>query len=298
MMLSSQTTTGMKRSTSMLFDMELEENTCSGGGGSCGFEAAGHHNHMGLSGSAEIAETSPASFNLRNVLKPWTPFEQKVHALVRVALEDFASFHQQEKKFGGGRRGGGERQCEGIGGGRKGRDSVNHVACYLTFSGLQTTLRTSLGGGQGGECLQNLRHSYVLCAEKPAAGGRGRVEEKTIIEPNFREQFAVARPSREYQTFYDSIPEFFVGSMHNLTRAVKLICSEISRSFEQGKLHVPAWRKRGSLISKWQPKRWNDRSVTLDSLREWWATDATFPAAEGNNERLVFSPGVEIGIGN
>jgi uncharacterized protein (TIGR01615 family) len=259
----------MQRIPSLLFELELEgEVTLEGGFDGC-----------------ECCETSEETYQLGYCTKLRTPLEQRVFGIVKYASQAYKMNSSiLARKL----------------------DVTKFVACYLTLNGLTTKVRTAIGGGTGGECLQNLRHSYLICtsAEQPKESSRGnaqsqmmasstssahpsrsdfsssrlkpmhetmREEETVVIEPSFRDHFAVARPSKKYQKFYDSIPEVFVGSRQNLRKAVDLICEEIKRSFAEGNLPVPAWRKHKSLVSKWLPKKWEDQEIPFGQLREWGA---------------------------
>lgn len=125
------------------------------------------------------------------------------------------------------------------------------------------------------DCLRNLRHNFLLCRKKA-----GRPEE-IAIEPKFREQFQIARPTREYQEFYQAIPASFIGSLDCLSDAVKLICVEIERSFESSDLTVPTWRKYPNLVSKWLPRRWKDTDVSVEDFSKWDAQSlAVFKAGK------------------
>uniref|UniRef100_A0A7S2Z3N7 Uncharacterized protein n=1 Tax=Chloropicon laureae TaxID=464258 RepID=A0A7S2Z3N7_9CHLO len=237
---------GLKRVPSMLFEMELEESSLAELQGHSGAErhARGAELARGAPLGDSLAETSPATYELRNLVKPRGQFQERV----REAVEAASRAQQPSQRLYGMDKAAGQKY------------QLEKWLCVFKSlllaefedASLSVVVRTSVGGGVGGECLQNLRHSFVI------VGG------DTVIEPSFREQFAVARPSAEYQRFYESIPEFFVGTMAVLTRAVNLICSEMSRSFAENNLSVPAWRKKQGLLSKWRPKKWEDRRVTLD----------------------------------
>lgn len=262
---------GMKRIPSMLFDMELEESFADVG--ECDL----------------CTETSEETYQLGYYTKLRSPLQQRVFGIVKYASQAY------------------KLNSSGV---AKKLDLLKFVACYLTLNGLTTTIRTSIGGGTGGECLQNLRHSYLMCTEATVGGSNGsqnhasqhNQKEQVNIELSFREHFAVARPSKKYQKFYDSIPEVVVGSMQNLREAVELICEEMRQSFAESKLPVPAWRKRKGIISKWLPKKWDDCAVTLDLLREWGALDdgssmhtAAEVTAGSGKDQSVYSPTVRIG---
>ncbi len=65
---------------------------------------------------------------------------------------------------------------------KDGQDTARIVA-ILQALGYRCTLRTALGGGDGADCLRNLRHTFISC-DTPA--GPGSPSRRYIIDPLFK----------------------------------------------------------------------------------------------------------------
>ena len=55
-------------------------------------------------------------------------------------------------------------------------------------------IRTALGGGGGGACLRNLRHSFLTVSIQ----GPSQEAVEYVVDPRFREQFEIAHQTRRY----------------------------------------------------------------------------------------------------
>jgi uncharacterized protein (TIGR01615 family) len=122
--------------------------------------------------------------------------------------------------------------------------------------GYAVSLRESLGGGAGGQCLRNLRHCCLVLQRPQAAGNSssGSID-SIIVDPTFRDQFAIAHPSARYAAVLDSLPAVFVGHAGRIPQLVELLCAEMSLAFHAAGIVLPPWRQTKSMLSKWQPRR-------------------------------------------
>ncbi|KAF6263128.1 hypothetical protein COO60DRAFT_1491914 [Scenedesmus sp. NREL 46B-D3] len=126
--------------------------------------------------------------------------------------------------------------------------------------GYAVSLRESLGGGSGGQCLRNLRHC-CLVLQRPStahatAGSISAVRvDSIVVDPTFRDQFAIAHPSARYAAVLDSLPAVFVGHAGRIPQLVELLCAEMSLAFQAAGIVLPPWRHTRSMLSKWQPRR-------------------------------------------
>eukprot|EP00775_Hariotina_reticulata_P003592 gene3592-3857_t len=118
-------------------------------------------------------------------------------------------------------------------------------------------------------CLQNLRHRYIVCL-----GWRSRADaepdylpEPLVVEPRFREQFAIAHPTHEYEALLQSVPPCFVGPAPHLEAVVKLLCEQMVVAFKSQGLPVPPWRSRQALLSKWSPTQLAELAAKIANLR-------------------------------
>lgn len=92
-----------------------------------------------------------------------------------------------------------------------------------------------------------IRHTLigVQCAEP------GRDDDGTfvLVDPVFREQFVVARPSESYTRLLSFVPEVFVGTRAHMIAGVRLLCPEMRASLEAAGLDVPPWRTTERMVA-------------------------------------------------
>ncbi|KAF8072496.1 hypothetical protein HT031_000155 [Scenedesmus sp. PABB004] len=132
------------------------------------------------------------------------------------------------------------------------------LAARLAAAGWRPSVRESLGGGEGGACLRNLRHACVVLAPRGGGspgGSPGGGGEAVIVDPTFRDQFAIAHPSPRYAAVLDALPPVWVGSAPRLAALVELVCGEMVLAFRAAGAVLPPWRQTASMLSKWQPRR-------------------------------------------
>jgi uncharacterized protein (TIGR01615 family) len=180
---------------------------------------------------------------------------------------------------------------------------ITALAQRLTAHGYQVALRSALGGGDGSECLHNLRHCFLAVAlqqqrqqqqqqqgqqqqgqqqqgqqQQGQQGQQGQQhhhhhhpQPRHIIDPYFKEQFIIAAPSSRYQRLLDALPEAFVGPEPFLLALVDLLCREMAASFKQQGSVMPPWRQPASILSKWQPspRRSVDSPVGDADVSQW-----------------------------
>ena len=141
------------------------------------------------------------------------------------------------------------------------------------------------------DCLKNLKHSFLAIRAAPissrvsppsSAGSRFRVtafransgnsndsmgpiasqasaafgtrsENMLIVDPAFRHQFDIARPSSRYKIIHKSLPNTFVGRLSDLENLVDIVVAEIRKSFEVEEMSIPPWRRKDAFMSKWKP---------------------------------------------
>eukprot|EP00882_Tetradesmus_deserticola_P022091 GHRQ01023974.1.p1 GENE.GHRQ01023974.1~~GHRQ01023974.1.p1 ORF type:complete len:347 (+),score=102.97 GHRQ01023974.1:233-1273(+) len=151
--------------------------------------------------------------------------------------------------------------------------------------GYAVSLRESLGGGAGGQCLRNLRHCCLVLQRPHTANnstgssGPARLD-SIIVDPTFRDQFAIAHPSARYAAVLDALPAVFVGHAGTIPQLVELLCAEMSLAFQAAGIVLPPWRRTKSMLSKWQPRR----SVELPATAGAKA-DAAAPQLQGSSRQ-------------
>ncbi|KAJ6824340.1 uncharacterized protein M6B38_382695 [Iris pallida] len=120
-------------------------------------------------------------------------------------------------------------------------------------------------------------HSYadVVAAAKSAKRSPVRV----VIELNFREEFEMARASREYNGLVGRLPEVFVGKSERLRSVIRVMCSAAKRCMKENRMHIAPWRKHRYMESKWL-------SATCDRMSPSLLIPARVPEHERPAARL------------
>jgi len=128
---------------------------------------------------------------------------------------------------------------------------VDLLAQEFKAMGYSVWVRTAVGGGV--EWFRHLQHRFLL-----VEGDADYPDQLYVVDPNFRDQFVLARSTRQFDRVIDALPKVFVGRGKKLVPAVQLACSEISVAFADLDMELPPWRRKSSMISKWMPERKSD----------------------------------------
>ncbi|KAL4437226.1 hypothetical protein ABPG75_004365 [Micractinium tetrahymenae] len=96
-------------------------------------------------------------------------------------------------------------------------------------------------------CLEKLRHEFIVVAGR----ADGSLSHWCLVDPRFREQFAIAQPTPTYDRLLKAAPVEFVGTPLRLQALVESLCSEMAEAFLSQGLMLPPWRKFHALLSKW-----------------------------------------------
>jgi len=110
------------------------------------------------------------------------------------------------------------------------------------------TVRHAMGGGKGFECLQNLRHSYLHVT------AWGIPSQPFVVDPQFCEQFLIAKPTYRYMRLLAHVPEVLVFPECGIRPLVQFLCMELAAAFKSTNTIVPPWRQASSMLSKWLPR--------------------------------------------
>ncbi|GMH40367.1 hypothetical protein BSKO_08271 [Bryopsis sp. KO-2023] len=130
------------------------------------------------------------------------------------------------------------------------------LARHLQNRGYEVGIRKAVGGGNGGECLKNLRHSFLRCT----LPGSGRV---FIIDPSFKEQFDIMHPTQQYTDFLAELPVPIALPEERVASIVQILCQEMSNSFKEAGAILPPWRKTSSMLTKWLPRKSTDEPMAI-----------------------------------
>ncbi|MCO5572808.1 hypothetical protein L7F22_026567 [Adiantum nelumboides] len=74
---------------------------------------------------------------------------------------------------------------------------------------------------------------------------------RLIVDIDFRAQFEIARPSREYSRLLEAVPRVFVGRAEQVKQVVRMMSQAAKRSLRVRGLMVPPWRKQRYMQAKW-----------------------------------------------
>lgn len=141
------------------------------------------------------------------------------------------------------------------------RDALPHgevltsakLAKAFEAEGYEVCIRTALGGGQGVDCLHNLRHNFLVVRPVGKPG-----EASYIVDIEFRAQFQVAHATLQYRTLVSNMDGEFIGTPTKLRNVIQLLCDEMALAFRELDMGLPPWRQTNSMLSKWCPRRSED----------------------------------------
>jgi uncharacterized protein (TIGR01615 family) len=134
--------------------------------------------------------------------------------------------------------------------------------------GFTVRLRDCVGGGQGAQCLQNLRHSFLILSPSAHSSIRSRTPhsaEEIVIDPTFKDNFIIAHPSVRYAAVLDALPPVFIGTLSKVQPLVELLCAEMALAFKEAGIVMPPWRSLRSMMTKWMPRRSLDLPLPASS---------------------------------
>eukprot|EP00775_Hariotina_reticulata_P007425 gene7425-7634_t len=108
------------------------------------------------------------------------------------------------------------------------------LASRLAMLGYDVILKSAVGGGPA--CFKNLRHEFITVVD-----WKERPEVQYIVDPLFKEQFELSKPSATYSAILRLLPQEFVGTAQRLIPLVQCMCAEMAASFEAQGLALPPW---------------------------------------------------------
>ncbi|GJP64333.1 hypothetical protein CLOP_g21340 [Closterium sp. NIES-67] len=88
-------------------------------------------------------------------------------------------------------------------------------------------------------------------AEGASPSPASAIRQRFIIDLDFRAQFQIARPTREYASALESTPLIFVGREERLAHLVEVVSGAMHGALRAQGMHIPPWRKWEYLNAKW-----------------------------------------------
>lgn len=90
-------------------------------------------------------------------------------------------------------------------------------------------------------------HTFVVCT--------GRLDGshtcQCFIDPNFKDQFLIGKPTETYQFLLEILPTVFIGTPLRLQSLIDFVYLEIAQAYCQQQLPVPPWRSHRVLLGRW-----------------------------------------------
>ena len=90
-------------------------------------------------------------------------------------------------------------------------------------------------------------HTFVVCT--------GRLDGshtcQCFIDPNFKDQFLIGKPTETYQLLLEILPNVFIGTPLRLQSLIDFVYLEIAQAYCQQQLPVPPWRSHRVLLGRW-----------------------------------------------
>jgi len=178
------------------------------------------------------------------------------------------------------------------------RDNVSGLAEGLSSAalgkvfedqGYEVCVRTALGGGEGVDCLHNLRHNFLV-VRPPGRPGTASY----IVDIEFRAQFQVAHATPSYQSLVDNMEGEFIGTEQKLRAVIQFLCEEMAIAFREKDVGLPPWRQTSSMMSKWCPRRSEDFMPDGRRVSSQEVDDAD-PASETPGF-MVQEPGITLSM--
>ena len=162
----------------------------------------------------------------------------------------------------------------------------------LRTLGYTVTLRTALGGdsiGGSASYLRNLRHSFLaVTLPNSSESASPGMEKVFIVDPKFLDQFEIAHSTSRYDAVLSLLPSAIVLSAGRLADTVGVLCEEMARAFEKTGTPLPPWRQANAMLSKWQPRRSEDVTMTYQHRTPVIVTErGSYREVTGNTRKTV-----------
>ncbi|CAM6038752.1 unnamed protein product, partial [Sphagnum compactum] len=103
----------------------------------------------------------------------------------------------------------------------------------------------------------------------------GKKSERILIDTDFRTQFEIARPTKQYNALVQGLPAIFVGREDRLQQIVNLMSDAVKASLKKRGMPLPPWRKPEYMRAKWFSSY--KRTTNIQSVL----------SGRGNNEPLT-----------
>lgn len=106
---------------------------------------------------------------------------------------------------------------------------------------------------------------------------------KLLIDPHFRDQFALGASTPEYRDLLSAIPPLFIGFPGTVAQLAPLMANKMSESMSTLGLPCPPWRDAEALLSLWTPANYTD-DVHIPTSKQPSLPSASSPFASINSQ--------------
>jgi len=126
-----------------------------------------------------------------------------------------------------------------------GSEAAVDIAADLAVMGYQTHVYKKYDEKQKHE---GYRISHALIGARCTDRDLDTEGLEVLVDPMFREQFVVARPSPRYARLLELVPQVFVGTRAHMVAGIRLMCPEMHASLTSAGLDMPPWRYASRMI--------------------------------------------------
>ena len=92
------------------------------------------------------------------------------------------------------------------------------------------------------------RHAFVA-VQAPSVRWS---EAALVVDPFFREAFALARAPAQHTALLAALPRVFVGQPQRLARLLQRLAPRLDAAYEAARLTRPPWRSLNALLARWR----------------------------------------------
>lgn len=121
------------------------------------------------------------------------------------------------------------------------------VMCHLRSVGYDAAICKSRPNDNS-RSFPSGNYEYLDVILKSTKSGRSV---RLFVDLDFRAQFEIARPTREYNTLLGLVPKIYVGRGDRLQSIVKIMCEAVKNSLKKTGMHLAPWRKYKYMHSMW-----------------------------------------------
>jgi uncharacterized protein (TIGR01615 family) len=125
------------------------------------------------------------------------------------------------------------------------------ITKHLRVAGYNAAICKSRWDHAGGFPGGDYEYIDVVFSAASSTSSSRRKSERVLIDIDFRTQFEIARPTKEYNAIVKALPILFVGGEDRLQQIVNLMSDAVKSSLKKRGMPLPPWRKPEYMQAKW-----------------------------------------------